>query len=343
MTEITIRTQNNFDFLRLFGSIAVVFCHSYGLFNQENDNPITVLTNHHNGFFLLSIFFGLSGYLIAKSALSSRSILHYLWKRVLRVQPLQLLLGVLTIFILGIFFSTLPASEYFSSWKTWSYFRNVVPIFGIQYNLPGVFTDNLFPNSVNGSLWSLVDEERLYLLTVILCFKNKYWKYFFIVFVLPLNGIFLINHILHNTIPYIKRGNIFFNVVFLNAALFYVLNINFKKIGENKIIILLLLILFFILLRINNIEPILVIVAPFVIISFAYLKSFLNYTGKWGDFSAGIYMFSFPIQQILCTKNIGVTQPFTLFVYTFLITFPLAILSWHFFEKQLLKYKNLVK
>ena len=59
-----MRDENNFDFLRLVFSSAVIFSHSFPLTGKEE--IFTVLTNNQLGLGGLSVnvFFALSGYLI---------------------------------------------------------------------------------------------------------------------------------------------------------------------------------------------------------------------------------------------------------------------------------------
>jgi peptidoglycan/LPS O-acetylase OafA/YrhL len=75
--------------------------------------------------------------------------------------------------------------------------------------------------------------------------------------------------------------------------------------------------------------------------SIAKIKGKLNFAGKYGDFTYGTYVFSFPVQQILIAK--GVLNPYYLFLVTAIIVLPLAILSWNLIEYPFLKLKHKVK
>ena len=57
-----------------------------------------------------------------------------------------------------------------------------------------------------------------------------------------------------------------------------------------------------------------------------------------GDYSYGIYILCFPIQQTMVMLNPGIT-PFWLFVSAFPAVLALAILSWHFVEHPALRQK----
>lgn len=62
--------------------------------------------------------------------------------------------------------------------------------------------------------------------------------------------------------------------------------------------------------------------------------------GRFGDFSYGIYIYGFPVQQ-LGILILGVETPFWILISTsLLVTAMLAVLSWHFVESPGLKLKN---
>ena len=173
------RFSNNYDFLRIFAALCIIFYHSFALLARDNEDPLNQITNGRVDFSLigLSIFFCISGYLIAKSAVKSATPVNYLWKRFLRIQPLLIVLSFFTIFFIGPIFTKIPLSEYFLNGNTYAYFRNVMPLFGIQFTLPGVFTE-LYDKGVNGSLWTLIVEERLYLLmTIVFLYKKDKANY----------------------------------------------------------------------------------------------------------------------------------------------------------------------
>lgn len=127
------RFQNNYDFLRILAAFCIIFFHSFGLLSKSAEAPLFRISGGKVNFSFigLSIFFCISGYLITKSAVRSPTVTNYLWKRLLRIQPLLIVTCFLTVFLLGPLLTELPLKEYFSSAQTYSYFRNVFPVFGI--------------------------------------------------------------------------------------------------------------------------------------------------------------------------------------------------------------------
>ncbi|MBN3791656.1 hypothetical protein [Burkholderia sp. Ac-20353] len=79
---------------------------------------------------------------------------------------------------------------------------------------------------------------------------------------------------------------------------------------------------------------------PYVLLTFGKLSTpIISKAGRWGDISYGLYLYAFPIQQLLVYKfpTISLT---TEIAVTFLITIPFAALSWHLIEKNALKLKS---
>ena len=58
---------------------------------------------------------------------------------------------------------------------------------------------------------------------------------------------------------------------------------------------------------------------------------------KLGDYSYGVYVFAFPMQQFLVSR-FGINEPITLFALAFPATLVLAILSWHIVERPALTF-----
>ena len=290
----------------------------------------------------LSIFFSISGYLITKSVYTSSSLLSYFWKRFLRIQPLLILVCILTVLVLGPIFTTLPTQEYLGNPETWTYFRNIFPATGIQFVLPGVFAENIHGDGVNGSLWTLIVEERLYL-AVSLFFLFKKQKKIFAFMMLLVNILLLFKSIFFEgaIVQYLAGSHVFYAMIFLNAGAMYQLAINFKSLLKNKFVWLALPVMA-VSLALPMLEFLLVMIIPFCIILIAQVSAATNKAGKWGDFTYGVYIFAFPVQQMLIACHQFPESPYTLFMATMAIVLPLSALSWHLLEKKCLAYKKLV-
>lgn len=341
--SVATRHENNFDFLRLLAATCIAFTHSFGLLGRHDEEYLVIFSDHEYDFshFGLCIFFTISGYLIAKSATTSPTFKNFVWKRLLRIQPMLILVCMLSVLLLGPSFTKLDHGSYFKSITTWTYFRNIMPVFGLQFSLPGVFT-NLSDTGVNGSLWTLIVEERLYIIVgLIMLFKARN-KHVFITTVILLNIFFLIHHLFYDSrlVNYLNEPHMQYAFMFLNAGLLFHLNVPFKK--RPMIFFLTGLTALLLVSKFLMLVYLWIWVIPICILGFAYLKNFLNKTGVYGDFTYGIYVFTFPVQQMIIATLGPAIAPLTLFMICLLICIPMAILSWHLLEKKCLSLKERV-
>jgi peptidoglycan/LPS O-acetylase OafA/YrhL len=145
-----------FDFLRVALAVCVVTWHQFAGIGGG-----AAPKDGFSGLFgasILPMFFGLSGFLIAGSALRLR-LKDFLINRGLRIFPALVVEILLSAFLLGPLVTILALDAYFSSPATYAYLTNILGL--INYHLPGVFVGN--PSSVvNWSLWTIPYELICY-------------------------------------------------------------------------------------------------------------------------------------------------------------------------------------
>ena len=156
------KVNNNFSIIRLSAAYFVLAGHMYALLNNA---PPMFLFNSVQRLGII-IFFIIGGYLITKSWMRDTNYIRYLIKRVLRIVPPLVVFVLLAACVVGPIISSLSIKEYFNHISFKLYFKNI--IFSPHYSLPGVFESNLYPNAVNGSLWSLPVEMFMYLIIPII-------------------------------------------------------------------------------------------------------------------------------------------------------------------------------
>lgn len=157
------RRYNNFDLLRLLAAWFVLFSHCYPLAGRPGSDPYSTYVGLDTlGGLGVSIFFVLSGYLVTQSWDRARGPIDFIWKRIRRIFPALAICVLLCVLIVGPLMTTLDVSAYFHHSHTREYAKTATA-WSIRYVLPGVFTGNPVPNTVNGSLWSLPYEILCYL------------------------------------------------------------------------------------------------------------------------------------------------------------------------------------
>ncbi len=335
--------HNNFDFLRLSAAIMVWYTHCCG-FTKEPDPVVSYFSFESFGSLGVTIFFVISGYFITMSYENNRNVLHYIKNRALRILPALCVVILFSIFILGPLMTTLSLHDYFTNSVTWRYLRSML-IFPLQYELPGVFRNNPI-DAVNGSLWTLQHETRLYgaiaLLGILGILRPR------VMFIL-LVGLYAIR---------------VYGLIYSPHAKERILTMQWGKLellvrlaSQFAIGSLLYLSRDAVPLKISYFigAAMLVAASPFLpatignmlfdiafayaVIYFGFLKlPLLPALSRWGDFSYGFYLYAFPMQQV-SLQMLG-SRNFTGLLFTsFLATALCAVLSWHLVEKRALAKK----
>jgi peptidoglycan/LPS O-acetylase OafA/YrhL len=330
--------ENNFDFLRHIAAAMVIFGHSYPMLGV-NPEPYSKLSGYiFSGGLAVQIFFVISGFLITYSWIRKPVIEPYVKNRVLRIFPAFIVNLLLTVLVLGPIVTTLSLHAYFHS-NPWLYLKSVFlyPIYG---SLPGVFTNTPLPG-VNGVFWSLQAEVALYVLILGLGITRLIRWPMTMVFIgllfliANLHQIPIFPHKLALALP---QQFLPFSIYFVIGSLFFLYRDHIVLRGE---IALIALILFLGTFHSAVGSFISCFTLPYLVLYFAFcnLGSLANF-GKHGDFSYGIYIYAFPVQETLVYYFQHKLTPITLFISAYFITLIIAILSWHFVEKPMLKLKR---
>lgn len=334
--------NNNFDFLRLVGAVLVIVGHGYILQGEAAPKIFTVSVSTWGVY----IFFSLSGYLIAGSFDRDPRIFEYFLKRSLRLFPALFLVVLLTVLLLGPLVTSLSASNYFSNVTAWNYFTNSVLY--VRYFLPGVFETNTFPNAVNGSLWSLPAEFAAYLLVPIIGQLSLRWRAPLAILLATLclfGSAYIESSVDWHPVFYATEVRAALSVMafFYAGASYWYLR---KKIKTSLELCLFILISYGIIFSFGDgsVQRIAIVTfvpaLPYIVLVLARreLLSLPN-AGRYGDFSYGLYLYSFPVQQLL-VQEFGNRLHLNISVFfAFCISFFLAVLSWRFVEEPALRFK----
>ncbi|MGG1637083.1 acyltransferase family protein [Paenibacillus sp. NRS-1760] len=338
--------DNYFDLIRLIAALLVIFSHAYPLSGTGKAEPLYHITNGQTTFGNLAviIFFIISGLLITQSFLYSNNLITFLKNRVLRIFPG--LLGVLlfSAFILGPMVTSFSVSEYISNYGVLQYLKAIF-LFPMQWNLPGVFEENAYKGAVNGSLWTIPFEFLCYLLIGALGFlgllKHKY------LVLLVTAGLFYY-YLFNEKISPAGAGHIFGLEIktLVELLLFFLMGtlacLFKEKIYLDKKLVMIGIFILFISIFYGGFKPLFAIFGTYIILYIAYLpKTKVALITKYGDFSYGIYLYAFPIQQAITHWYGGKTSLLANFLIATPLTILFAIASWFIIEKNFLKLKKL--
>jgi peptidoglycan/LPS O-acetylase OafA/YrhL len=354
MQTVDLSKKNNFDIRRLVASVFVIITHSYALSGKGESDYLSTLTFgtlsfSHAG---VAIFFVISGYLILQSVMKTDSILSYFWKRTLRIFPGLLVVLLLCVFILGPIVTSLSISDYFSSSSSYKHLYSAT-IYNISHlSLQGVFETN--PNqAVNGSLWTLQYEFTCYnfIALIIFFFKSidKIKPYLIVcLYVLIISfriylgeRYFWFNY----SSSFLAGMNIMYlyewMIYFMSGMILYLFGMKYNCMFLTLGIILSLYTILLFFDQINFARITIYFLIPLIVFVIAFKVPQISELSKYGDISYGMYIYAYPIQQLILHYNHKITIELFV-VLSILFTIPFAMLSWHFIEKKSLKFKTVL-
>jgi peptidoglycan/LPS O-acetylase OafA/YrhL len=356
----TGRTDNNFNLLRLLAAILVVFAHSFNLLNLPE--PLLSLAPAGWGYVGVLIFFSISGFLVSRSWENNPKLIPFAIKRALRILPALIVALLLSALVLGPLVTTEALRPYFDDPETKAYIINNA-MMQSDFELPAVFAHNIYPVAVNGSLWTLPLEVKAYIfiaLIGVVGFLTR-WRAFMIVIAmlailicvtslrefLPGAGHFVASLVNIQANPELV-GEANHGAYSIYAELFAAFTVGAAMYTLRKWIIIrwelavcAIAIWGAILVsHESQLETIDVVLAPYIVLCGAYLTvKFISLPSLCGDYSYGLYIYSFPVQQTL-VYLFRPSAGWILFLVSMPVAFILAAASWHFIERPALDLKR---
>lgn len=344
--ELSIGRKNNFDFIRFLAATLVLLSHSYPLSGDINGDILFRLSNGQwdLGGVAVGIFFIISGYLITNSFVYSKNIMVYLKSRILRIFPG--LIGVLLFssLILGPFVTSLTINDYFHNNQTYNYLKAMF-LYPLEWNLPGVFENNAYKSSVNGSLWTIPFEFMFYLFVAVLGLLGLFrFKTAILVIFILINYALIFKESVLSMFPSHFWGLEVKTIIELFAYFTAGMTIFIYRnlIVLDKHFAMLSIIVLFLSANYGGMKELFVFFGSYLILYFSYNPK-INFSSfsKYGDFSYGLYLYAFPVQQLVTYMHGGKMQPIINFAIAFPSTLILAIFSWCVIEKRFLSYKKI--
>jgi len=335
--KISLSRDNNFDFLRFLAASLVLFSHSFVLYGVSGE-PFAAMSGFETfGGLAVATFFILSGFLISASYTKRPHLMQYIKNRVLRILPGCYVVIVLTVLFMGCFVTTLPFREYIMHQATRAYFGNFI-LYPIHYNLPGVFAENPAPNSVNGSLWTLSVEFLMYAMIAVMGVTRILCSRIGGIIMLALSVTALIYYASidrQDTAQWLIIKSIFF---FLAGATIWHYR---EKLRLNLWVFSILLLAVILSCKTTYGDYVFMVCLPYIVLFMGLhpvpvLKDF----GRYGDFSYGMYLYAYPIQQTYIYFFIEQNNFWLFVVVSWLATFCMAIFSWYMVERPCLRLKE---
>lgn len=324
--------SNNFDFVRIVAALAVVVTHSFPI--QQNVEVLWDL-----GAFAVNVFFAISGYLVMGSWERDPSVIRFLWRRFIRIFPALIVVVVASTYVIGLSATNLPWKHYLINRSTIDYLFTI-DLAPVRFFLPGVFESNPLKLVVNGSLWTLPYEVSCYLALAafgLVGLLRRRWVVPTMWLLCTLWFIYATQHPERDFGPYLTKAPSMV-ICFVTGMLMWKLRTRLPFIASS----LPLTIIAILYWRDTPVEAYLLSFAvPYAAISIA-VKSWPGFrrAGRFGDFSYGVYIYAFPLQQwiVHAFPGIGI---WPVIFWSIVASMLAGIFSWHYIEKPALMRKDL--
>lgn len=329
-----------FDWVRIGLSLSVILLHSFH--TSYGYRPWASLSNGPSGPLfagVLPMFFGLSGFLVAGSALRTRNLKVFLSFRVLRIMPALVTEVTLSALVLGTLMTTYSLRDYFSDPRFFTYFGNIIG--WVHFYLPGVFEGNPRPGIVNQNLWTLHPELISYAVMAALMVSSVVYnkKMLTMVWAAATVVLFIVNIYTGMFEPHgVYPGKILVYFFVTGIVAFHWR----EHIVLNGKLAILSIVVAYILYWYPN-------TTFFIQFPLIYLMLWLGMQAfpriNWlqrGDYSYGLYLYAYPVQQTLVMTFLWSREWYINFAMTVPITLGIAMLSWHYVEKPALALKRYV-
>lgn len=348
--------ENSFNVLRLVLALSVLVAHSFELGGFGYDPLYYFSGNVYSiGAIAVDCFFAISGLLITSSYKNINSFAVFFWHRIIRIFPGYWFCIVVTALVVPSAFNIKPDFMYIvhNSFQpaiscVQSLIGLLVPLiigwspdlgsvehklhfFGQGY-LEGVFGGQ----AINGSLWSLSQEFRLYCLIAFLGLTGLLKKPV-LLFLLAFSWVTYCIMIMGNPSweGLAKATTFRATAHFLSGAVFYfyrpVLSHSFAAIA---------LLMAAVTLKLGCYAVVSPLVTMYLIAYLAIVIPFYEF-GRDYDFSYGAYVFAFPIQKVLAAMSLNRFGLLVYFLLSLFFTMIFAYVSWTCVERHALKLRKL--
>lgn len=313
--------NNNFNLLRLVFAVCVILSHSPLLVDGDDHREVfkSLFGTVTLGEIAVDGFFLLSGFLIVKSWLQEPRLFTFLKKRILRVYPGFVAASLVCAYIVGPIGAYHP-TRYFSELGTRHFLSGVcwlnMPAIPDAFIRRPISTNALHPilhavpsvYLINASMWTISYEFRCYLLVAVFGslggFKRKeIW--------LAIGAVAAISTLLpdlvHRLLPIDPYNDwigdppstLRLTAFFCTGGCFYLFRNRIEYSTKLAVAAGITLVPCMFVWRLAHLA--LPLLGGYLLFWFAFNRfRILDSAKKWPDISYGVYLYAFPIQQLIC-------------------------------------------
>lgn len=345
------RKNNIFDYIKIILALFVILSHSYPIFFGMNEHgPITlnILRTETLGGIAVIGFLLISGFMTTQSIMHSKNNREFLFKRILRIFPPLILMLLMTIFVFAPMGYEGNREEYFNESVSNYFFKNLNLFGNTSYSIEGVFTNNIYPSAINGSIWVLKHEFMAYIVLIVLALCNilKERKYMLGITILAIIiYVFEFNYKL--TINFLTNFGVFNELnQFIKILVYFFIGASIYLYADKiKMSFKLFTMAVFILLfgiTINLTKYVAIITIPYILIYLGTIKinEKKDFLKKIGDFTYAMFIYAFPIQQLISFYLNGKITIWIFMLLSIIITVIISIITTLLVDNNIKKLKG---
>ena len=338
--------RNNFDFLRFVLASLVLLYHCFALLPPGGPGRGGTAERAATlaGGAGVDFFFVISGFLVTMSRQRSPGVWPFLRRRALRIYPGFFLASAACALLVG----PLGADSASLYWHHFRLLKFALYLFLLPADVVGpdvahVFTRLPYPKVMDGSFWTLRYEFEMYLLTAalgaagLLLRGREVWVGALFVLLYCLLAVSQVTSLMPvpaAELPWVGSPSAWLRLsaCYLSGAAFCLYR---DRVPSSPALLgLSLLVLLAAARRDEWFSAALPLFGSYALFSFAFQPRVrLQGLARWGDFSYGMYLYAFPIQQLLIQSAGAHLTPALLFAAAFPPTLACAAVSWHLVER----------
>jgi len=337
ISDALAQPEDNFLLLRFIAASMVIYGHASAISGGYAPTDIFVVLGwgEYSGSIALDLFFITSGFLVTGSFCRRQNVVHFVWARFIRIMPAFMTCLLLCALLIGPIFSIHALGSYLSDPETAGYVTANLRLGPyLSWDLPGVFLGNPKRTTINGSIWTLPAEIRMYVWVAMLGLTGVLrvrW-----IFNTALAGLFILGSLAPAYLPLVPVD------AYVRLAALFALGgfcyINRSWIPIHGALVVAMIVTTYLFRSTSSYLCLFSVCEVLFVFWFAYNTPWRGFN-RYGDYSYGIYLWGYPMQQMLAAL-FPLLPALINALLGFLGALAAAAGSWRFIEKPALGLKN---